>query len=313
VELYVIFSVAGILICIIQTGVFLLIRRSFTGKTGSWLQGAQFCFQSTICLFPLISALMSLHEVYHAMSAFALLCGIFGFCNLWNLFRQDARRVREETAGTGLRFAAGDFLAMCGMFFLSGSMGQTLTYLGPYVDDVQLNVNADLILFGVTSCILISNLMMVHFQLKATTDQAMMYFQVFAVFSSLSQLLLLAFPRSVVVAWIGFLCFGFCWGPLIGLFLDLWDRYTFIPTSYGSAVVNVGMYAGTGILAAVMFDLWDFFDNPKVLLYTNMLALVLAGGIGYSFNCVKPEKRKTLLSEDIGQIKLQGEDDPLLE
>mmetsp|Transcript_22510 Transcript_22510/g.29212 ORF Transcript_22510/g.29212 Transcript_22510/m.29212 type:complete len:412 (+) Transcript_22510:2-1237(+) len=325
--IFAIFAIMGMSVCVMQTGVLLLIRKYFPDQTGFWMQAAQFSFQIAVTLFPLMLEYVDLGEVYYfnsvlAMGSGACILATSQTLQRRKLFSDDwenftaAPVLEDKSKHTPIKefFATGDVLVAFANFCIGGIVVETTTYLESYTEEAPLTalVDPDMVLFGFTTAILFGQLVMIPLQSNATTARVMTYFVVLSIFAMWSQQVILIFPTSVWVLRIGTICMGFFMGPLSGLLFDLWDKYTVEPSPYGSSLVNFACYAGSGFFSVGTYNLWIEWNNPYILLWTNAMGFFIVSAVGYTLNRITPGCRK--LSDEKGdKLDASGEENaPLM-
>jgi len=312
--IFLFFTLMGAIVGLLQCGALLLIRMLFSSTAGPWLQAASFAFQFGVVAFSILMKLIPFHYMYNYLTVATALIGLYILSTLKILvprlqdqFLQtgnDKSTAGEEESGSAGQaqkaFATGDVLSSLAVFFLGGLIVENTTYLQPFLQDVNPGVNANNALILLTSASLLAQIFMVFLQRGASSAAVMSYFLGACLCGVACQLPPFVWgAASDAALWATVVGTGFFFGPCVGLVFDLWDRYTPVPTAWGSALLNLGLQGGCGFYSNGAFGIWTLINDPLVLLYANAVAMASAAMFGSSMLCISTaERRRTLVGGD---------------
>jgi len=335
---YAIYFVMGMVACTIQTSVLLLTRCVFPKNCGPWLQGGSFAFQAGVCLFPFLDEFLDFYWIFQVL--FVLLTGISAYGTVTALTclpmiqyelpdqkaEQKDLKDREEQEAPGSSWLSsssyiclGDLLGGTCLFFTCGLVVQITSYLEYFVAATTseaeypeaLGAQA---LVGLTFANLVGQLACLPLQRGASDAGVTRLFLALGLACGLVQLLPMVCEQggklSSGAIWTYSVGTGLFFGPLNGLIYDLWDRYTSVPTAWGSATMNFGIYAGSGFATNIMYYLWEARGDPFVLPWFNFVEMAGCLVTAYALTATAPADK--LRREKTASVEEEEEGEPLL-
>jgi len=278
VLLHVYFLFLGFGTAVTDTGCQIMTRKVHGKKAGPWLGANTVAFGISGALVPLIAIVTgSLVLQYYILSAIITGVTIFIFLGP----SPDKLGISGQPAGApknGKKVPHYNVEIMlgCMVFCLIGGKVTSTAYLSTYVDDtgvIDTSKESALVLV-LWIAITIGRLAGVYDQRFLTNVTLPVHLSIFLIGGFLSMLLVLWYPNSGPVLWIGVAFYGLFNGPCVGYCYDLNNRITF-PSEESMAIVMFGLNFGASLVPYLNSVIWTATGSPKTLIVTIFLSMFI--------------------------------------
>lgn len=279
--LHILFLFLGVGTAVTDTGCQIMTRKIHGKTAGPWLGANTVAFGISGALVPLVEIITS-NLRYQYLSLFSVVfCVIF-----FVLFGPNPERQGRLIGGPPKRPGASGpaesphyhvemVIAMMVFCYIGGKV-TTTAYLGSYVSETDIissTAGARLILV-LWIAITVGRLAGVIDQSFLTNKTLPIHLSLLSTGGVLSMLLILWYPNSKDMLWVGVAFYGLFNGPCVGYCYDWNNRITY-PSEASMAIVMFGLNFGASLVPYTTTLIWNHGGGPETLIVMVFLSMLV--------------------------------------
>jgi MFS family permease len=275
------YFIIGYLDGIIETGMFIVLRKVLSDKAGVWLGFGQIgnAMGFTFAVF-LEGFVDSEYTIFGTVSIFTLSIAIVLLLStnddkMLQIVKDNISR-GDLVMSHHPHYYVEILIALTVMLIYGGETLVT-SYLTTYVESegVETSDTAKYQLVAMWGVAFFSRILGILDQAyQITNNNILWHTYIFLAFGIVSILPIVINTESSTVLWVGLSCYGFAFGPLIGYVYDWLNRSTAVSET-STAIVVFGMNVGTSLVLYVTTEIWSLADNAVVMFYVVLISVIL--------------------------------------
>jgi len=290
-SLHVSFTLLGICTAVLDTGCQIQTRKLHGVEAGPWLGANTVAFGISGALVPSLAYLThSLMAQYVILSFVSLTVGALLYLPPTPRKEQLPPPAVKKTASSGeakQTYEIETCLAIM-VFWLVGGKVTATAYFTEFIQDTRILPFEDCALLIMVLWVAITFGRIAGIQDQRFLNRPRLYNHLclFCLAGAIAMLLLLAFPSSRLVLWVGVGLYGFFNGPTVGYCYDLNNRLT-VPSEVGMSIVMLGLNSGTSLVPYGTSLVWEYlgpFTLMWALLVSHLIPIPLLFLAAYLFD-----------------------------
>ncbi len=279
--LYIIFFMIGYLDGVIETGMFIILRKVLSERAGLWLGFGQIGNAMGFTFGVVLESFID--SQYIIFGTVGSITCLLGFVLIFLVNDEKMLQIVKENISRGelsltqLPHYYVEIIIAIVVMLLYGGETLVTSYLQPYVKNLDIESISTakyqlVVMWGVA---FVSRLIGIYDQAYLLTNKNILWhIDIFLVIGIASLIPIVVNLESSTALWYGLAFYGFAFGPLVGYVYDWLNRSTSVSET-STAIVVFGMNVGTSLVLYVTTEIWNLEDSAVIMFYATLFTVIV--------------------------------------